>query len=103
MSDISFTSTYRIPLTEWKVTPAKRTAIKDLALKYTNHLYPNGNKGYVRVSVAEAEDNNFERELQQHKVKIYQKFSAHNVDKNFIDDYIKEELINKNYKQYGKH
>ncbi len=103
MSNISFTSTYRIPLTEWKVTPAKRTAIKDIASKYTNHLYPNGNKGYVRVSIPETEDNCFEQNLKQHKVKIYQKFNAHNIDKNFIDDYIKEELINKNYKQYGKH
>lgn len=104
MLQVSFTSTYRIPLVEQNVSSAKREALKKMASKYQNVLYPNGNQGNVRVSIRKKLDADFEQKLRQIGFKVYQKFEKHNVPKtsNRMDSYIKSELKNDNYKQYGK-
>ena len=104
MPQISFTSTYRIPLIEQNITSAKRDALKKMASKYQNVLYPNGNQGNVRVSMRKRLDEKFEQKLRQIGFKVYQKFEKHNIPKtnNRIDEYIKSELKSGNYKQYGK-
>ena len=104
MSQISFTSTYRIPLVEQNVTSAKREALKKMASRYQNVLYPNGNQGSVRVSIRKRLDEKFEQKLRQMGFKVYQKFDKHNVPKTNgkMDEYIKAELKSGNYKQYGK-
>lgn len=100
----SFTSTYRIPLVEQNISSAKRDALKKMASKYQNVLYPNGNQGNVRVSIRKRLDESFEQKLRQLGFKVFQKFDKHNIPKtnNKMDDYIKEELKNGNYKQFGK-
>ena len=102
MTQISFTSTYRIPLIERKVSVAKRQALKDLASKYENNLYPNGNKGCVRVSIPEEQDMKFEQKLRQIGFKVFQKFEQHDVSYDKMDSYIKQALKYNEYKQYGK-
>jgi len=102
MTQISFTSTYRIPLIERKVSVAKRQALKDLASKYENNLYPNGNKGCVRVSIPEEQDMKFEQKLRQIGFKVFQKFDQHDVSYDKMDSYIKQALKYNEYKQYGK-
>ena len=102
MNNISFKSTYRIPLIERKVSVAKRESLKKLATEYENHLFPNGNKGCVRVSVGEKEDAKFEQKIRQMGFKVYQKFEEHNVPDFKIDSYIKSELKTGNYRQFGK-
>jgi len=104
MSQISFTSTYRIPLVEQGVSVAKRENLKKMASRYQNVMYPNGNQGNVRVSIRKRLDENFEQKLRQLGFKVYQKFEKHNVPKTkgAMDEYIKAELKNGNYKQYGK-
>ena len=102
MTQISFTSTYRIPLIERKVSVAKRQALKDLASQYENHLYPNGNKGCVRVSIPEELDGKFEQKLRQIGFKVFQKFEQHDVSYDKMDNYIKQALKYNEYKQFGK-
>ena len=58
----TFTSTYRIPLVG---TSAKKEELKKLVSKYQNYSYPNGNKGYVRVSIRKRLDEGFEQKLRQ--------------------------------------
>ena len=103
-NNTTFGSTYRIPLVEQNISSAKREALKKMASKYQNVLFPNGNQGYVRVSIRKRLDERFEQQLRQLGFKVFQKFEKHNVPKtnNKMDDYIKEELKNGNYKQYGK-
>ena len=100
----SFTSTYRIPLKEQNIVSAKREALKKMASKYQNVLYPNGNQGNVRVSIRKRLDEGFEQKLRQLGFKVFQRFDRHNIPKtdNKMDDYIKEELKSGNYKQFGK-
>lgn len=105
MTQISFTSTYRIPLVEQGISSAKRENLKKMASKYQNVMYPNGNQGNVRVSIRKRLDEKFEQKLRQLGFKVYQKFERHNIPKTngTMDEYIKTELKNNNYKQYGKH
>ena len=100
----NFTSTYRIPLVEQHISPAKREALKKLASRYQNYRYPNGNNGHVRLSIRKRLDAGFEQKLKQIGFKVYQKFERHNVPKTFgqMDEYIAESLANGNYRQFGK-
>ena len=103
-SQTTFSSTYRIPLVEQNISAAKREALKKLASKYQNNMYPNGNQGNVRLSIRKRLDEGFEQKLKQLGFKVFQKFEKHNVPKTngIMDDYIKKELKNGNYKQFGK-
>ena len=103
-NDTAFCSTYRIPLVEQNISTAKREALKKLASKYQNCMYPNGNQGNVRISIRKRLDEGFEQKLRQIGFKVFQKFERHNIPKTNgkMDNYIKEELINRNYKQFGK-
>lgn len=105
MTQVSFTSTYRIPLVEQNVSVAKRQALKNMASKYQNVMYPSGNQGYVRVSIRKRLDEGFEQKLRQIGFKVFQKFERHNVPKTKgkMDEYIKESLISGDYHQFGKH
>lgn len=110
MSDISFGSTYRIPLIQPGVNAYKREALKKAASKYQNVLYPNGSNGNVRVSIRKRLDNEFEMKLKRLGFKIFQKFERNNVPKSEfensgvskLDLYIKDELKKADYKQFGK-
>ena len=104
MYNISFGSTYRIPLVEQNITQGKREALKKLASRYQNVLYPTRNQGSVRVSIRKRLDQGFEQKLRQIGFKVFQKFERHNVPKTAgnMDKYIKESLDSRNYKQFGK-
>ena len=104
MYNISFGSTYRIPLVEQNITQGKRDALKKMASRYQNVLYPTGNQGSVRVSIRKRLDQGFEQKLRQIGFKVFQKFERHNVPKTAgnMDKYIKESLDSRNYKQFGK-
>ena len=103
--EVSFTSTYRIPLVEQNISVAKREALKKMASKYQNTLYPSGNQGNVRVSIRKRLDDGFEQKLRQIGFKVFQKFERHNVPKTNgkMDNYIKESLKSGEYVQFGKH
>ena len=108
--NVSFTSTYRIPLVEQHMNQSKREALKKMASKYQNVLFPQGNQGYVRVSIRKKLDDGFEKKLREIGVRIYQKFDRHNCPKSEfensgvskLDLYIKEQLELGNYQQIGK-
>ena len=103
-NNTTFGSTYRIPLVEQNVSQAKREIIKKIASQYQNVKYPTGNQGYVRVSIRKRLDKRFEGELSRNGIKIYQKFERHNIPKTDgrMDSYIREELKQNKYKQFGK-
>ena len=104
MTEISFKSTYSIPLTEQNVTVAKRELLKKMASKYQNVMYPKGNDGNVRVSIRKRLDNKFLQNLKGIGFRVFKVFERHNVPKTAgkMDGYIRQELKSGNYKQYGK-
>ena len=109
MTEISFKSTYRIPLVEQGITQAKRESLKKTASRYQNTLFPKGNNGFVRVSIRKKLDEGFEQKIKQSGFKIFQRFERHNIPKTTLEDgtnkldlYINDELKKRNYKQFGK-
>lgn len=102
MTEINFKSTFRIPVTQPGMNAAKKKSLKNMASEYKNSLAGNGNTGFVRVSIPENEDTNFVQQLKTIGCKIYQVFEKHNINKNEIDEYIKDALKNREFKQVGK-
>ena len=103
VQNISFGSTYRIPLSERNVTPRQKDKVKNFSDNYEHHLHRNCRLGWVRISVPEELDEQIEKGLRDMGFKIYQKFDAHDLPNNKIDNYIKTHLPIGEYKQFGKH
>ena len=102
MNDISFTSTYRIPLVSPGINKPKREKLKEFAETCENFLFPNGQQGAVRISVDEKEDAFVEKKIRQLGFKIYQKFDLHNLVPDTMDTAIKKALDKGEYTQFGK-
>lgn len=102
MTDINFTSTYRIPITQAGVNSAKKGRLKELIQSYPNGLIGNSKTGHARISVPDSEDASFIGKLKKIGYKVYQKFEGENIPKDEIDVFIKERLDSRNYHQKGK-
>lgn len=102
MTDINFTSTYRIPITQAGVNSAKKLKLKQLIESYPNGLIGNSKVGNARISILNKEDEKFLKQLKTIGYKIYQKFDGENIPKENIDAFIKENLDTRNYNQFGK-
>ncbi len=102
MSDISFGSTYRIPITQAGVNAAKKAKLKTLIESYPNGLIGKSKTGHARVSVPDAEDANFIGKLKAIGYKVFQKFEGDNISKENLDSFIKEKLDAKDFAQKGK-
>lgn len=107
--NISFKSTYRIPLSGPHMSDSKRETLKKIVSQYQNVIIPDNKSGNVRISIRKKLDERLEQELSKSGIKVYQKFDRHNIRKsNYIDgipeidSYIKEQLNTGNYKQVGK-
>ncbi len=102
MFDISFGSTYRIPITQSGVNNAKKERLRTLIESYPNGVIGKSKTGYARVSVPEELDNTFEGKLKGIGYKVFQKFDGHDISKDNLDLFIKEKLDKREYNQKGK-
>ena len=102
MTEINFKSTYRIPITQANMNSAKKKALKAMISGYENSIVGKGNSGFARVSVTKEEDSIFVQKLKQIGCKVFQIFEEHNISKYEIDEYIKEALKMREFKQIGK-
>jgi replication fork clamp-binding protein CrfC len=102
MTEINFTSTYRIPITQAGINSAKKTKLKELIQSYPNGLIGNNKVGNARVSMPDAEDEKFISKLRKIGYKVYQKIEGENISKENLDAFIKNNLDTKNFKQKGK-
>ncbi|MDE6139301.1 MAG: hypothetical protein K2F57_07505 [Candidatus Gastranaerophilales bacterium] len=102
MTDINFTSTYRIPITQAGVNSAKKGRLKELIESYPNGLVGKSKTGHARISLPDSEDSSFIAKLKKIGYKVYQKFEGENISKDEIDVFIKERLDSRNYHQKGK-
>ena len=102
MFDISFGSTYRIPITQSGVNNAKKERLRTLIESYPNGVIGKSKTGYARVSVPEELDNTFESKLKGIGYKVFQKFDGHDVSKDNLDLFIKEKLDKRKKKKKGK-
>lgn len=102
MSQISFGSTYRIPVTQPGVNNAKKEKLRIFVESYENGIVGKSKTGYARVSVPDSMDEKFVSKLKSIGYKVFQKFEGNNISKENLDAYIKERLDSRNYIQKGK-
>lgn len=102
MTEINFTSTYRIPISQPGINAAKKARLKELIQSHPNGMIGNSKVGNARVSMADSEDAKFIQKLKTIGYKVFQKFEGENVPKENLDVYIKERLDNRDYNQLGK-
>jgi hypothetical protein len=102
MTEINFTSTYRIPITQAGVNSAKKAKLKELIESYPNGLIGKSKTGNARVSIPDSEDGKFIGKLRKLGYNIYQKFEGEDISKENLDVFIKEKLDNRTFNQKGK-
>ena len=101
MTEVNFSSTFRIPVTQPGVNKAKKVKLKGLVDSYGG-LVGTGNTGYARVSIPNEKDESFLRKLKSVGYKVFQVFEGENISRKSLDDYIKRCLNARDYKQVGK-
>ena len=99
--NISFGSTYRVPITQPGVNNAKKERLRQLADEY-NALIGNSKTSALRVSLPNKLDAEFEGKLKQIGYRQYQKYDAENLEAHEIDTYIICCQREKDYTQKGK-
>ena len=99
--NISFGSTYRVPITQSGVNNAKKERLRALADEY-NGLIGNSKTSALRVSLPNELDKEFEDKLKKIGYKQYQKYDAENLDADKIDTYIINCQREGDYSQKGK-
>lgn len=99
--NISFGSTYRVPITQPGVNNAKKEKLRQLAQEYDG-LISSSKTGALRVSLPNELDGKFEQELKNIGYKQYQKFDGENIPADKIDKYIRISLGELEYEQKGK-
>ncbi len=102
MTEISFTSTYRIPISQAGVNAAKKAKLKELIESYPNGLIGRSKLGHARISVPDKEDASFVAKLKKIGYKVYQVFDGDNLPKGKIDAFIRDNLSASTFKQKGK-
>lgn len=102
--DISFGSTYRIPISQPGIGKGQKDnrVLHKFVLTFPNGLAPNGKAGWCRVSVPEEQDAIIESGLKKIGYKIWQKFNLHNLNKSKIDEVLKPLIKSVDYKMHGK-
>ena len=99
--NISFGSTYRVPITQPGVNNAKKVRLRQLADEY-NGLIGSSKTSALRVSLPNKLDAEFEGKLKKIGYKQYQKFDAENLPLDKIDTYIINCQRDGDYSQKGK-
>ncbi len=102
MTEINFTSTYRIPISQAGINNAKKIKLRELVESYPNSLIGKSKTGHARVSIPNSEDANFIRKLKGIGYKIFQRFEGENISKENLDTFIKGKLDTREFNQKGK-
>lgn len=102
--EVSFGSTYRIPLKQAGINGAKKERLREfITNKFTNSLVSaDNNNGTARISVPQENDEFVERSIKSMGFKVFQKFDLQNINKFNMDAEIKKLLDARSYSQKGK-
>ena len=88
MSDISFKSTFKIPVNQWGVNNSKKIQLKSLVSSY-NGIVTKGKDQTALVSISDKKDFGFIRKLQKLGFCEFKQFEGENIKKASLEDYVK--------------
>ena len=88
MSDISFKSTFKIPVSQWGVNNSKKLQLKSLVSSY-NGVVTKGKEQTALVSISDKKDIGFIRKLKKIGYYKFQLIERENIKKDSLVDYVK--------------
>ena len=91
MSDISFKSTFKIPMSQWGVNNSKKIQLKSLVSSY-NGIVTKGKEPTAFVSIADKKDIGFIRKLKKIGYYEFKQIEGENIKKESLVDYVKSFL-----------
>ena len=87
MSDISFKSTYKIPVTQWGINNTKKLQLKSLVESYNGIIIGKKDK-FALVSIPDKKDLGFIRKLMKIGYREYRQFIGEKIPKNSLEEYV---------------
>ena len=95
MSDISFKSTFKIPVNQWGVNNSKKLQLKSLVSSYPHWLIANGKDKQAYLSIPDSKDFSFIRKLKKIGYYEFDQFEGQAPKKTNLESYVKK-FFNKN-------
>ena len=87
MSEISFKSTYKIPVTQWGINNTKKIQLKSLINSYNGIITGKKDK-FALVSIPDKKDLGFIRKLMKIGYREYRQFIGEKIPKNSLEEYV---------------
>ena len=87
MSEISFKSTYKIPVTQWGINNTKKIQLKSLINSY-NGLFTGKKDKFALVSIPDKKDLGFIRKLMKIGYREYKQFVGEKISKDSLVEYV---------------
>lgn len=91
MSEISFKSTFKIPVSQWGVNNTKKLQLKSLVASY-NGIVTKGKDSYAALSISDEKDMTFLRKLTKLGYSQFEKISGEKIPKESLIEYITKKL-----------
>ena len=87
MSEISFKSTYKIPVTQWGINNTKKIQLKSLINSY-NRIITGKKDKFALVSIPDKKDLGFIRKLMKIGYREYKQFVGEKISKDSLVEYV---------------
>lgn len=94
MTNISFGSTYRIPVSQWGINNTKKLQLKNF-ISSNNGIVTKGKDSCALVSISDKKDMNFIRKLKKLGFFEYEMFEGEKIPKESLEEYIKNIIKSK--------
>lgn len=87
MSDISFKSTYKIPVNQWGINNSKKLQLKSLVSSY-NGLITGKQEKFALLSIPDKKDKGFIQKLFKIGYREYQQFVGEKIANKNLEEYV---------------
>ena len=87
MSEISFGSTFKIPVSQWGINNTKKIKLKSLVGAY-NGIVTKGKDNYAVLSIPDKKDKNFLYKLRSLGYFQFEQFEGEKIPKESLLDYV---------------
>jgi len=94
MPEISFGSTFKIPVSQWGINNTKKLQFKSLIGSYSGSFFGKGNDSFVLLSIPDSKDITFVKKLQKIGYFDYLQIKGEKIPKNKLEAYVND-AINK--------
>lgn len=92
MSEISFKSTFKIPMSQWGINNTKKLQLKSLVGSY-NGIVTKGKDNYAVLSISDNKDKGFLCKLRRLGYFQFEQFKGEKIPKESLIDYVKQQQV----------